>query len=69
MNYLATLLGSNYDHEWEVGPMCHAIHALRLYDERVFQPYDGEEEVAKKPVRKTAKRPSSSSRSTHDRAY
>ena len=24
--------------------MGHAIHALLLYDERVFQPYDGEEE-------------------------
>jgi hypothetical protein len=23
-----------------VGPMCHATHALLLYDARVFQPYD-----------------------------
>ena len=60
VNYLATLLGGNYDHEWEVGPMCHALHALRLYDERVFQPHDGEEEVVKKPVRRqTAQRSSS----------
>jgi hypothetical protein len=63
VNYLASLLASNYNHEWEVGPMCHAIHALRLYDERVFQPHDGEEEIVKKPVRRqTAKRPPSSSR-------
>ena len=61
-NYLASLLANNYSHEWEVGPLSHAIHALRLYDERVFQPYDGQDEVAKKSVRKTAKRPSSSSR-------
>ncbi len=63
-NYLASLLANNYNHEWEVGPLSHAIHALRLYDERVFQPYDGQDEVAKKAVRKTAKRPSSSSRSS-----
>ena len=28
------------------GPMCHATHALLLYDERVFQPYDKEGEMA-----------------------
>lgn len=62
-NYLSSLLASNFNHEWEVGPLGHAIHALRLYDERVFQPYDGQEEVARKPARKTARRPSNSSRS------
>jgi hypothetical protein len=65
-NYLATLLATNFNHEWELGPLGHAIHALRLYDERVFQPYDGQDEVAKKPVRKTARRPYSSSRSSSD---
>jgi hypothetical protein len=40
VSYLANLMYSNYDHEWEVGPMCHATHALLLYDARVFQPYD-----------------------------
>lgn len=55
-NYLSTLLATNFNHEWEVGPLGHAIHALRLYDERVFQPYDGQDDVAKKPVRKTARR-------------
>jgi hypothetical protein len=63
-NYLASLLASNYTRDWEVGPLGHAIHALRLYDERVFQPYDGQDEVAKKAVRKTARRPSSSWRSS-----
>jgi hypothetical protein len=51
-NYLATLLYTNYDHEWEKGPIGHAIHALRLYDERVLQPYDNEENIAsQKPAR------------------
>ena len=45
-NYLATLLYSNYDKEWEKGPVNHAIHALRLYDERMLQPYDNAENVA-----------------------
>jgi hypothetical protein len=41
VTYLTNLMYSNYDNEWEVGPMSHAIHALLLYDERVFQPFDG----------------------------
>jgi hypothetical protein len=40
VTYLANLMYSNYDNEWEVGPMCHATHALLLYDERIFQPHD-----------------------------
>lgn len=66
VNYLSSLLASNFDHEWEVGPLSHAIHALRLYDERVFQPYDGLEDMAKKAPKKTAQRyrsPSSKSSS------
>ncbi len=61
-NYLATLLANNFNHDWEVGPLGHAIHALRLYDERVFQPYDAQAGVAKTPVRKTAQRSSPMSR-------
>ena len=65
----SVLLAGNFNHDWEVGPMCHAIHALRLYDERVFQPYDGlDDNIVKKPAaRKTAKRPSSSRTSTKPR--
>jgi hypothetical protein len=40
VTYLTNLLYSNYDHEWEVGPVSHATHALLLYDKRVFQPLD-----------------------------
>jgi hypothetical protein len=68
-NYLSSLLSSNFNHEWEVGPLGHAIHALRLYDERVFQPYDGQEEVAKKPARKSARRPSNSSSRSKSSMY
>jgi hypothetical protein len=51
-NYLATLLYTNYDHEWEKGPIGHAIHALRLYDERMLQPYDHADNIAsQKPAR------------------
>jgi hypothetical protein len=57
VTYLANLMYSNYDNEWEVGPMSHATHALLLYDERVFQPHDGEEYNALyKPKSRSAKR-------------
>ncbi len=58
VTYLANLMYSNYDHEWEVGPMSHATHALLLYDERVFVPYDpGEYSVSYRPKPATATRP------------
>jgi len=57
VTYLANLMYSNYDNEWEVGPMSHATHALLLYDERVFQPFDGSKlDVAAKSKSSTAKR-------------
>jgi hypothetical protein len=37
---------SNYDNEWEIGPRSHATHALLLYDQRVFQPFDKDGPVA-----------------------
>jgi hypothetical protein len=67
VTYLTNLMYSNYDHEWEVGPMSHATHALLLYDERVFQPFDSADEtVVYKPKKRatpsTGSRPSSKSR-------
>jgi hypothetical protein len=57
VTYLANLMYSNYDHEWEVGPRSHAIHALLLYDERVFKPFDKAGDVANyRPSRSTANR-------------
>jgi hypothetical protein len=40
VNYLVELLASNADHEWHLGSIGHAVHALVLYDKRVFRPYD-----------------------------
>jgi hypothetical protein len=57
VTYLANLMYSNYDNEWETGPRCHATHALLLYDERVFQPFDKEGEIAVyRPTVSVAKR-------------
>jgi hypothetical protein len=57
VSYLANLMYSNYDHEWEVGPVSHATHALLLYDERVFQPYDSAGyAVSYRPKRSAANR-------------
>ncbi|HEX3600080.1 MAG TPA: hypothetical protein VHU84_08045, partial [Lacipirellulaceae bacterium] len=46
VTFLANLMYSNYDNEWEIGPRSHATHALLLYDERVFQPFDKDGPVA-----------------------
>ena len=57
VTYLANLMYSNYDNEWEIGPRSHATHALLLYDQRVFQPYDKAGEVAVyRPTPSIAKR-------------
>jgi hypothetical protein len=56
--YVANLMYSNYDHDWEIGPRAHATHALLLYDQRVFQPYDKEGEMASyRPSPTIARRP------------
>ena len=36
VNYLSRLMYAERDTEWEIGPKGHAIHALSLYDQRVF---------------------------------
>ena len=36
VDYLTNLLMSNRQRKWEVGPKGHALHALAIYDERVF---------------------------------
>jgi hypothetical protein len=59
VTYLTNLMYSNYDNEWEVGPMSHATHALLLYDERVFQPFDAADHTA---TYKPKRRPATSSR-------
>jgi hypothetical protein len=57
VTYLANLMYTNYDNEWEIGPRSHATHALLLYDQRVFQPYDKEGEIASyRPATTVAKK-------------
>ncbi|WP_350210806.1 hypothetical protein [Botrimarina sp.] len=40
VNYLTNLLAGHADHEWHLGSIAHALHALVLYDKRVFRPHD-----------------------------
>lgn len=64
VNYLTNLLYSNSTNEWEIGPLCHALHALSLYDQRVFQPHDEPTQTAQdKPAEgdPRTQRPSASS--------
>lgn len=65
VSYLTNLLFSNSTHDWEIGPVSHALHALVIYDKRVFQPYDNqpEAETVQAPARNTrpsARRPANS---------
>jgi hypothetical protein len=39
-DYVANLLLANDRHTWEIGPLGHGLHALALYDERVFKKAD-----------------------------
>jgi len=40
VEYLTNLLYNNPSHKWYIGSLGHALHALVIYDERVFQQYD-----------------------------
>jgi Ni/Co efflux regulator RcnB len=40
IDYLATILVSGKDRNWEIGPLGHGLHALRIYDRRMFKQYD-----------------------------
>lgn len=43
--YLTALLWNYRDHNWEIGPRGHALHALVLYDERMFGGKAGEKSI------------------------
>jgi hypothetical protein len=45
VDYLTRLLWENRNHQWEVGPRGHALHALAIYSERVFRDRPGEREA------------------------
>jgi hypothetical protein len=51
VEYLTELLANGKATKWEIGPLGHALHALALYDERVFggKPGHRAEELARKP--------------------
>jgi hypothetical protein len=37
VDYLATTMLANDGHTWEIGPLGHALHALLIYEQRVFK--------------------------------
>jgi hypothetical protein len=45
VDYLATLLLEHKERDWEVGPRGHALHALAMYDERVFGSKPGKRDL------------------------
>jgi hypothetical protein len=48
VNYLTKLLLDNRNEKWSIGPLGHGLHALAIYDERVFggRPGTREEQLA-----------------------
>jgi hypothetical protein len=36
IDYLTELMRNNKQEKWSIGPYGHALHALAIYDERVF---------------------------------
>ena len=63
VDYVASLMIRDYRHDWEVGPLGHATHALVLYDERVFQMHDALEQLKPTPVARSKR--SQRQRTTH----
>lgn len=53
VEYLNDLLADGKKTKWEIGPLGHALHALALYDERVFggKPGNRSAELADRPKR------------------
>jgi hypothetical protein len=39
-SYLAGILLAAPDHDWSIGPFGHALHALAIYDERLFKAHE-----------------------------
>jgi hypothetical protein len=40
IDYLVSALWENRDRQWEIGPLGHGLHALVIYDYRLFKPLD-----------------------------
>jgi hypothetical protein len=56
-NYLVNLLASQPNRQWEVGPLGHGLHALRIYDRRLFKPYDTAAPTVTPPTEQPAAEP------------
>lgn len=63
MEFLTGILNQSPNHKWEIGPLGHALHALVLYDTRVFKPHDAKSTAptAEQPALETVQKPSSPS--------
>lgn len=50
VNYLADIMIEGERRNWEVGPRGHALHALAIYDERLFENHNGRDtaQIARK---------------------
>lgn len=55
VDYLATLMLKHSQRNWAIGPLGHAVHAIAIYDERVFGGKVGERD--KQLSRRLAKKP------------
>ena len=53
VKYLTNLMMENKEHEWEIGPKGHALHALAIYSERVYQDKPGQRDAVLARGRKT----------------
>ena len=63
VDYLAGILIDSPQHTWEIGPLGHGLHALRIYDRRMFKPLDGQPDAG--PV---ATQPSQADKPTNGEA-
>jgi hypothetical protein len=52
VSYLTDVLNENRQEKWSIGPLGHALHALAIYDERVFGGQPGTREEALAEIRK-----------------
>jgi hypothetical protein len=45
VSYLSNMLLENRTEKWSIGPLGHGLHALALYDERVFDGTPGKRAI------------------------
>lgn len=59
IDFIASILDQGHGHKWEIGPIGHGLHALRIYDRRLFKPLDvpASSEPPQPLVEQTAEQP------------